>query len=229
MLPKHLRGFAYRRLQGRVVVFLVCSLFLALFLYYHYYTASTEDQSKLELKVIQNTLNGLKNKILKSERSLKLWNEKVRKEHSDRSGIKIKQAKTILDDLKKTHQISNLVINLSNPEVRQDFQDAKFCNITYTEMGMSFSSFTDIDTYRFLNSSLHEIPGHIQVKSLTITAVPVVDDALIDNIAAGRFTDVVNVRVDLLWQDIIDKAANAPAKPGQIKASTQAKPKMVPR
>ncbi len=212
MLPKHLRSFAFRKLQGRIVAFLIASFVFALFAYYNYFTAGTEDKSKLELKVIQNTLNGLKSKILKSEFSLKLWNDRVRKEHSDRSGIKVKQAKIILDDLKKVHQISNLVINLSNPEIRQDFQDAKFCNITYTEMGMTFSSFTDLDAYSFLNSSLHEIPGHIQVKALTLTAVPSIDDSVLNNIASGRFTDVVNVKVELLWEDIMDKTAANPLK-----------------
>ena len=205
MLPRHLKGFAFSSLKTLALIFIVLTFWLIAMVYYQNSSMESESEEKQKLRSLQESFEALKNKAKISESALKIWDEKAKKKHSDRSGLKVKEVKVLLEDLRKANNVNNLVITLSTPELRSDFQDAKYASIVYSDVSLTFSVFNDVNAMRFINRFINEIPGQARVKTLNLTAVPKVDDTLLADIAAGKFFDVVNVKVDILWQDIVDK------------------------
>lgn len=205
MLPKHLRAHAFEMLQKTTVAFITMFTITMSLLYYNLASNSNANAKKQEIDNLQQTLDEIKNKAAKSEASLELWKSKMQAKHSDRTGLKIKPLKGILDELKKTNEITNFNINISNPEIRPDFKDAKFAAIAYSNISSTFNAYTDVDATRFLYRITQEIPGYAQIKSLNMSAIHNIDDTVLANIASGSLSNIIDVKVEMLWQDIVDK------------------------
>jgi hypothetical protein len=146
----------------------------------------------------------LKNKIVAASEATSLWTNEIKSQHSDRSGFKFTATKALLEQLRINYKIYNLVVNFSNPEVRTDV-DGSLETIQASQISIKFNAFTDIDALQFINTFSKKVPGHVVIKNLELSAIDNVTKDIIKNIAGGVFSEIITVKAEILWQDIIDK------------------------
>ena len=128
--------------------------------YRHIHSLSKKHSERIvgELKGLESKNEALKAKLNLATTALTAWEDTIQKQHSDRPGLKIKETQALLEQLKQTYRISNVTINLSNPEKRTDIQ-SKYVNIEYSIINLSFDAYTDIDAFLFLNTFTQQMPG----------------------------------------------------------------------
>lgn len=207
MLVKHLQSYIYKELRLRVTLLVTMAAILIFLSIYNQSSLNEQDKVEKESKKLQNDLSIVKKNISDSESSLKLWDNGIKGILKDRSGIKIKPASKILDQLKTTYKIKELVISLSNPEERNDVAATKFTKVVFTNGSMTFKAYNDIYAYRFIDSFVKELPGFIQIKSFAITAEPSTD--YINDITTGKLDTLTKAKVDFIWQDLQDVKTDA--------------------
>jgi hypothetical protein len=176
-------------------------LMVALFLYN---AAILNEQTKIEneAKKLKDDLSSIKKNISDSQLSLKIWNNGIKSILTDRSGIKIKLASKILEQLKDTYKVKDLAISLSNPEVRTDIIPTQFSKLVFTNGTMTFRAYTDIYAYQFINSFVTQLPGFIQIRSLTLVSESSTD--YLSDINTGKLDTLVKAKLEFIWQDMQD-------------------------
>lgn len=213
MQLRHVNTYFVHQLKFRLIVFTVVFTLFAVILYYNLANSGSEKEYKDESNDLQKKVNDLKSYIEKSDSSIKIWNDEIKKRHSERPGLKVEEFKKTLDQLKDTYNIQNLIVNLLTPEQRSDIGALKFITIRSSNLNLSFSAYNDIDVYQFLLALENQVPGYLQVKSISILAIPEVSNDVARSIAATGGRDVVTVKVEMVWQDIQD--INQPTPPTQ--------------
>ena len=205
MLIKHLQSYAVRELKNKILLLII--LVLALSIIYFYNSKTVEEERKLSTssKDLLNKLAVLKNDISSAQKALKVWESGVNKRFKDRNGIKIKDANKVLEELKAVFKLKNITINLTNPEKRIDGPQSNTIKVVYSYGTLNFANNTDIDTFRFIDTFIKDIPGFIQVKNLEITR-PKEDEAkLIQEIESGHLDNgIVKIKMEFVWLDIQD-------------------------
>jgi len=202
MLVKHLQSYIYKELRFKATVLSAMIAIITVLVIYNQTAISSQEKVEQEAKKLQNDLSTIKKNISDSEVSLKIWDGGIKSILKDRSGIKIKVANKLLEQLKATYKIKELSINLSNPEERSDFTTTKFSKIVYTNGTMTFKAFTDLYAYKFVQSFINDLPGFIQIKSLTLSTETSAD--IIADITSGRLDTLVKAKLEFIWQDLQD-------------------------
>jgi hypothetical protein len=211
MLVKHLQSYIYKELRFKAIILSAFIAIMAVLVIYNQTAVSNQDKVEQEAKKLQNDLSSIKKSISDSEISLKMWDTGIKGILKDRSGIKIKVASKLLEQLKTTYKIKELTINLSNPEERTDIIPTKFSKIVYTNGTMTFKAYTDIYVYKFVQGMIDQLPGFIQIKSLTLTTETSTD--LIADITSGKLDTLVKAKLEFIWQDLQDIQEGDAVKP----------------
>ena len=211
MLVKHLQSYIYKELRFKAIILSVFIAVIVVLVIYNQAAISDQEKVEQEAKKLQNDLSTIKKNISDSEVSLKLWDTGIKGILKDRSGIKIKVASKLLEQLKSTYKIKDLTINLSNPEERDDIIPTKFSKVVFTNGTMTFKAYTDIYAYKFVQSMINELPGFIQIKSLTLTTETSAD--LIADITSGKLDTLVKAKLEFIWQDLQDVVEGDATKP----------------
>ena len=102
-----------------------------------------------------------------------------------------------------------------------DIISTKFTKVVYTNGSMSFSAYSDIYVYKFVKDFVNELPGFIQIKSLTLLPEPSND--YIGDITSGKLDTLVKAKLEFIWQDLQDIADNTTNKPNESVKSANTK------
>jgi hypothetical protein len=204
MHPKNLRSYAFKNLTKIIFWNIAVVLLYAVLYYYSGDKEVNHNQASSTLESLKSESNQVKTKVSNVKTALIKWNETIKKEHSNRSGLKIKQAQAVIEQLKELYKLNKFSLKFSAPEKRLDI-DSKFVDVQYTIISIGFATHTDVNAMLFLSNLLKQMPGHVRLQTLEMKAKEKIDDATLLNISGGRDVDLVNVNINLLWQDMLDK------------------------
>ncbi len=217
MLVKHIHSYALERLKiVTSILFVVSVIFIALFSY-QLTNQGAEISYKNDSQNLRNQVGEMKSKIILSDASIAEWNEKVRQKHEFREGIQVDFSKVLINKLEEKYRIKGMNITLSTPEARPDFADNKFVNIMFSNLTLVFLAYTDIDAYSFIEDLQKELPGYVQVKNISFVGINEINEEVLASLERGDKNDIVSIKVDLLWHDLLDK----PEVAEQVKAKRE--------
>jgi hypothetical protein len=231
MLISHFKEYVMRELKNKVLILVALAITAGSI--YELNNASEDAQQQLQISSndLSQHLKRLKKEIIDAQKAQKVWDSGVKDHFKDRSGIKIKDASLVLEQLKDTFKLKNVTINITNPENKADGQQFKFAKILYSNGTIIFDANTDIDTFKFVETFIKEITGFVQVKSLTVSRPRDSAEKLINDIESGFLEGIVKVKMDFIWLDIQDVQAvsNAPnTQPAVVGAPKANQPKPGP-
>ena len=205
MLVKHIHTYALERLKFVTIALLIIGVIFVGLFSYHVTNKGAADSFKSEAQSLQMQVGQVKDKIQKSDAAIKEWNAKVRNKHEFRDGIQVDLSKVLISKLENLYRLRAMNITLTTPEVRADFADNKFSNVVYSGLTLVFLSYTDVDAYSFIQDLLKELPGYVQVKSVSFIGINEINEEVLASLGRGDKNDIVSIKVDLIWHDLIDK------------------------
>jgi hypothetical protein len=205
MLVKHIHSYALERLKYVTILLVIIGSLFGALASYSITNKGSESSYKTEAQALQGQLNEIKNLIVQSDFAIGEWDQTVKKVHMLREGIQVDFIKVLIKKLEEKHRVKGMNITLSTPELRSDFSEAKFVNVQMSNLSLVFMTYTDIDAYNFISDLQKELPGYVQVKTLSIIGVNEISEEIIRGLQTGDTRDIVSVKVDLLWQDFQDK------------------------
>lgn len=204
MLLKHVKSYIINELKIKIIIVLaVISSFIMSCLYYQS-SVDTQATLKEQFKKAQENVLSIHKNVEQSAANLEIWNKNIKGIIGERVGLRIKDAKTIIEKLKQTNQINGINISLSNPEVRTNFKTPKYTNIVYSNVSISFQCLTDLEGVKFIYYLMHDLPGYVQIKELKINVDKEVESLLNSNVLTSKIGDLVKMQVEFLWQDYED-------------------------
>lgn len=205
MLVKHIHSYALGKLKFVAIILIIVAAVTGSLASYDFNNRGQEKSFKAESKSLKNQIQDIKKKIAMSDKAITAWESGINEKHKVRKGVQIDYARSLLDSLKKRYRIQGLTINLSTPEKRKGISSTKFMDVQYSSLTLNFISHTDIDAYLFVQELQKKLPGYTQVKEISFIAINEITEEILIGIEKGDKSDIVSVKVELLWQDFADK------------------------
>ncbi len=205
MLVKHIHSYALERLKLITILLLIVGIVFTGLFSYNVTNQGAADSFRNESQSLQAQVGQIKDKIMKSDVAIQEWNDKVRKKHEFRDGIQVDFAKVLINKLENLYRIRGMNITLTTPEMRFDFADNKFSNVMYSGLTLVFLSYTDLDAYSFIQDLQKELPGYVQVKNVSFIGLNEINEEVLAGLGRGDKNDIVSIKIDLVWHDLIDK------------------------
>lgn len=205
MLVKHIHSYALERLKFVTIALLIVGIVFVGLFSYHVTNQGAADAFRSESQSLQTQVGQIKDKIVKSDVAIQEWNDKIRKKHEFRDGIQVDFAKVLINKLESLYRIRGMNITLTTPEMRFDFAENKFSNVMYSGLTLVFLSYTDIDAYSFIQDLQKELPGYVQVKNVSFIGINEINEEVLASLGRGDKNDIVSIKIDLVWHDLIDK------------------------
>lgn len=174
-----------------------------------------------DINDLNRKLEGLNKKTLELADSIKIW-ESFSDEDKKLEGLRINDAKEILDKLQKKYLLNSVKTSFSKPdEIGNDYKTETVAVIS-SIVTTSFNAISDEYVYNFVYELSKKLPGYVQIKNLTITKPNTVTKETLKKISVGEDVTVVPVNLDFYWHDLKYKPpvattpgqAGAPAVPG---------------
>ncbi len=232
MLLNHLKAYVYGELKNKLIIVIALITMLSIINALNNSLENEQKNIEINSKSTTKKLASLKNEIVSTQKAQKLWEEGVSEKFQERTGMKVKELNKILEQLKESYKLKNLIVNLTNPERKKENINLEFSKIMYSVGNISFESLTDIDVFKFIETFHKEIPGFIQIKSLeTIRNKGKIENAL-KEIESGKIAGLINYRMEFIWLDVEDinssikaeKKSLVPSKDGsKLKTSPEDK------
>lgn len=207
MHPKHIRKYALKRLITPIILLVIM---LAAYLFSTQILTGNEEYKhkiKEDLQALNTSSSEVQNKLNISKTALIAWNETIKKKYAQREGLRIRQAQLVLDKLKKTYKVANTAIKFSKAERRKDIE-SKFVDIEYSIGDLSFDAITDLEAMMFIEDFLDKMPGVLILKKINLTSAEQLNSSVIQDLSGGGKKGLITVKIDFLWQDMVDKTYN---------------------
>lgn len=219
MLPQNTKWFIIHKLRNRIIILIALIIIASI--------STMRNISTLQTKVIldskhlslANKLTELNKKVSSSEEAVKLWRNGLDVKYITRTGLRVELAKRRIEVIKKVYNIKNMNIILENPVNFSSIKDLEYENIVFSSLKIGFSSFSDIDSIKFLNALANQLPGMVIFKDISMQAPGNVIQNINSALGSGditKYQNFVKTEVSLLWFDLEDKA-------GLTKESNQVK------
>ena len=163
---------------------------------------------KNDIVKLQGKLSGLNEQTREFSDSVKIWNS-MTKEDKKLEGLRINDAKDVLDDLKNRYNLTALKVSFSKPEeILGDYETDSIVMIS-SLISLSFNVYSDEFIYKFINGLSNKFPGHVQIKSLSIGKSKDITKEVIRDISTGKEIAVIPVKMEFHWHDFKYKTASA--------------------
>lgn len=208
MLPKEINAFIVEKLRGHLAFFVLMILLLIGGFFLKQASVVKVSEYKHQVSELQSQHVTLTMKADKYEKDLKYWNSNLSNIYKERTGLKLDLARKLIDDLKFTYNIRDISVNLTSPQVRDNFGELQHINLQYSTVSIAFQAYTDIDVVRFLNALAQQLPGIVRFSSLNITAISAITEQIIDTTdpLKPRIKTIVSAKSELVWHDFADKS-----------------------
>lgn len=208
MLPKEINAYIVGKLKGHLAFFVVMLVLLVV----SFYLKQSGDAQAIKFKAQADSLKAqlimLTAKVSKYENDLKYWNSNLSNIYNERTGLKLDFAKKKIDDLKFTYNIRDVNVNLTTPQIRDNFKELEHIDMQYSTVTIAYQTYTDIDAVRFMNALSQQLPGIVRFSSLTMSAISSINEQILDTTdpLKPRIKSIVSAKMDLVWHDFADKS-----------------------
>lgn len=212
------KAFAIRLVIYLVIIAVITVIFL--------YLDSVEAKYKQQYDWLRNDISslggkieGLNQKTLEFSDAVEVW-KGVGEEQQKLQGLRINDAKDMLDSLKTKHKLSEVNISFSKPEDLQDENiKTESVSVVTSTVNISFKAVTDEHVFNFIMELAEKFPGYIQIKAFSLSRVdPITKDAL-EKLAKGETPGLVVGRVDFVWRDFKYKKPVSPENGQEVDGS----------
>ena len=156
---------------------------------------------KNDIADLNGKLSGLNKKTLEFSEAVKTW-ESMSEEDKNLQGLRINDAKDLLDKLQEKYKISSVKISFSKPEeILGDYTTDTVVMIS-SIISMSFDAISDEFAYKFIEDITSEFPGYVQIKSFSIKEATPVTKEIIKKISIGEDVSIIPVTLEFYWHDL---------------------------
>jgi hypothetical protein len=168
---------------------------------------------KNDIASLSRKLDGLSAKALEFSESAKIW-ESFDKDHQNLQGLRINNAKDMLDKLQAEYKLSDVKLTFSKPEdvVSEEYK-TETISVVSSEVNIDFSALNDEYVFNFIGAILEQFPGYVQINSLSVTRSKDVTKEVLVAIASGGKPALVDAKISFSWKDLKYKGpASAPSE-----------------
>ncbi|AIF80690.1 hypothetical protein I862_00625 [endosymbiont of Acanthamoeba sp. UWC8] len=202
MKLSNLKAYFISQASKPGAILLVCLLILGGVSYMQNYFADKYSFHKQKYDDLRSKIFTIDNNIAKTKAAQLTW-EKIKNNNFNKIGLRIEEAKKVIDTASKDHFINNLSINLSSPVIRKDVIKSKI-GLEYSEIDIGLSSYLDTEVFNFIDELGKNIPGLLNYTSIDISSLDLdINDSLLQNIKQGGYKDLVQAKINIVWQDFI--------------------------
>lgn len=206
--PKQVK-FNKAKFKALTITAVLIILIIITFISYSYTTSSTEEKiSKINSLKIQIMNAGqdmakLENRIKEFESVKKIW-EKVKDSNIKRNGIDFDKARAIIDDLNKSKFLAAPInVNLSPPSMSVRDEKSSI-GIEISIMDINVNAVSDIYALKVAQIFAEHLPGFLKYNSFRLTRIKDVSNDVIDNLNKGFFPVMVDLSIQVKWQNLKD-------------------------
>ncbi len=154
-----------------------------------------------KLKKIKDKINHFNTKTEDIAHALATW-KYVTSEVKEFKGLQLRQAKDLLDEMKSKHNLNQLDIKLSKPEIQKGQLKGVKVGVEATTLQLKIRCYSDLQIYNFLYDLLIRLPGYPQTIKLTINKSHDLNETNLYRIARdSRFSPVLS-EIDIRWNDL---------------------------
>lgn len=192
-------------LAKKLIIYVI--LIIIAFVFSAYLSSSVEEYEK-KYKWLQNNISELSQKlgevntkILAFSEAGKTW-EALSDDEQKLQGLRINDAKDILDKLKTKYKLSAVKTSFSKPEEIAGDYKTETVSMVSSIISMSFSAISDEYIYNFVNDIINNFPGYVQIKNFSISKPAIISNEILKQISLGSEVSIISVTIDFYWHDL---------------------------
>lgn len=189
----------------RLVVYVVLLIGAALVIVYLTRTndevTRKRDWLKNDIRSLNSKLEGLNKKTLEFSEAVQTW-ESMGESEQKLSGLRINDAKDVLDKLSTKYKLSEVNTSFSKPEELKNKFVADTVAVISSNVTISFKGLTDEYAMRFVEALIREFPGYIQIRTLSLTQMQEINKDVLRLIAKGEQPQIIKGNLDFFWRDL---------------------------
>lgn len=164
--------------------------------------ANKRDRLRNDTFSLNRKLDGLSKKVLELSDAIQVW-EEAGGNNQQLNGLRINDAKDLLDEWEKKYKLSEVKTSFEKPERLQEKKlQTDIISVIGSNVNITFKAITDEHVYNFINELLEEYPGYIWIRSFDIKKSGEVTKEILQKIALGDKPNLIEVRLDLVWRDL---------------------------
>lgn len=207
MIPIDIAAFVVNKLRLRLTIAL--SLILIAGLSYIILSQLRSNLEKLQIYTDSLASKVEETMVLghKIDEDVEKWNKEISTLYVDRRGLDLESARQIVYQFKVANSIKNLSINITNPQLRTNFNLDGYIDLQYSVVTLVFNAATDKEAMKFMDGIKNDIPGIVKYLSFDIssaTDIPKVGQS--KQIDDANKPQLLQAKVVLLWQNFDDKS-----------------------
>lgn len=156
---------------------------------------------KNDIGDLNRKLEGLNQKTVEFSEAVKAW-ELLPKEAKALPGLRINDAKDILEKLQKKYRLTGVKTSFSKPaEITGEYKTDTVMLVS-SVISMSFNAKSDNYIYGFIDDLGREMPGYVQIRSFSINNPAKISKDILKRIAQGEDVSVVSASIEFYWHDL---------------------------
>lgn len=189
-------------INGSMLLFMLALTIVVAGAMYSALSSNKEYKNKLarETRDIEGRIQRSKQENLKIVDALELWNGLSVEERSF-EGLRLSDAKTVLDEMIETYWLSDVRTTFSKPLITEHTAYKDY-NIASSSVSISFNGVSDVMIFSFLDALNEDFPGVITLKKFSIDAKKDMERETIKQIAAGEKPVLFAAGIEFEWRDI---------------------------
>ena len=187
----------------------ICSLIVAIVIAIFIYLGQFQDKYQQQYNWLRSDISSFNRKIenlnkktLEFSDAVKKWNE-IGGDEKKLGGLRISEAKELIDTLKERYKLSDLEISFSKPkELTGGELASDVISVIESEVNLTLKAVTDEYLLNVIYALKKEFPGYIQIKSFSMSRSGEVTKEILQMLSKGENPGLVNAQVDFIWRDL---------------------------
>jgi len=197
-------GVLKKRLIVRVAIFsAIIGAVVFLCIYLNSLHQSKEDKLSMinnDINSLQRKLQGLSEQAIQFSEAVRVW-ESLPEERRAMQGLRIGEAKDLMDKFEKDYYLSNVGITFSKPEKVTENYTTSTVGVVSSSVNIKFNTISDVHAFNFLDALIKKYPGYIKVTSFSLSRNQVVTKNILKQISEQGSTlpTLVDAKLDFIW------------------------------
>lgn len=130
---------------------------------------------------------------------------KLQKRDEGFEGLRISYIQEIFDVMEEKHQLNQLDINMSKPEILSGTYNAVNIGVQASEIRMRIKAYSDIQILFFIYDLLRSVPGYIDITSFSMKRDFVLNNTTYLKLAEDEFFSPVSAELIFVWHELKSK------------------------